>query len=58
MNAQFLLRAADALLVALLWLMAALGVVIVTVTHQLLGFAVAMVVVLEAFILTRRLLAK
>ena len=56
MNTDLLIRTADLLITAVLWLMAGIGVLIVTATSQYLSLIVAMAFVLEGFVLARRVL--
>lgn len=56
MNQDSLIRVADAMVSVLLWLMAGTGIFIVTATGQWLGLVVAMAVVLESYLMARRVL--
>lgn len=56
MNIELLIRVADWMMTAVLWLMAGLGVLAVTALGQYLGLVIAMALVLEGAILARRVL--
>lgn len=54
MDIQFLIRVTDALMTAILCLIAASGILVVALTGQVLALLVAMCLALEGFNLARR----